>query len=212
VEAGWEYDRLANSADSSPERALTIARAFRDRGMASRATTLATRALARGAPRDVRTYRLLYPVGPEEVLLAESRAHKLDQALVAALIRQESGFNPRATSRVGAAGLMQLMPEVGRQIARSLDFPVWDRALLYQGDVNIRLGTVHLTALMGQYDQVAHVLAAYNAGASRVTRWRRKVGVEDPEVFVERIPFVETRDYVRIVLRNREMYRALYGW
>jgi soluble lytic murein transglycosylase len=212
MEAGWEYDRIASSADSSPERALAVARAFHDRGMPWRATALATRALSRGAPRDARTYRLLYPVAPEEVLLAESRAHGLDHALVAALIRQESGFNPRATSRVGAAGLMQLMPDVGRQIARSLDFPVWDRALLYQGDVNIRLGTMHLAALLKQYDDVTHALAAYNAGASRVTRWRRKAGTDDPELFVERIPFVETRDYVRIVLRNREMYRALYGW
>ena len=59
---------------------------------------------------------------------------------------------------------------------------------------------------------IEHILAAYNAGGSRVALWSQKRGVEDPEVFVERIPFVETRDYVRIVLRNRERYRALYGW
>ena len=54
-------------------------------------------------------------------------------------------------------------------------------------------------------------LAAYNAGASRVQRWSRRTGVDDPEVFIERIPYVETRDYVRIVMRNAELYRALHG-
>jgi soluble lytic murein transglycosylase len=56
------------------------------------------------------------------------------------------------------------------------------------------------------------VLAAYNAGVSRVERWVAKAGMDDPEVFAERIPFVETRDYVRIVQRNRDLYRVLYGW
>jgi soluble lytic murein transglycosylase len=56
------------------------------------------------------------------------------------------------------------------------------------------------------------VLAAYNAGGSRVDRWRTAPGVEDPELFVERIPYVETRDYVRIITRNMELYRGLYDW
>ena len=105
---------------------------------------------------------------------------------------------------------MQVMPSLGQALARSLRFPAWDPALLYEPDVNIQLGAIHLRDLDRTYSEVVHLLAAYNAGGSRVTRWKRKQGVRDPELFVERIPFVETRDYVRIVLRNQELYRSLY--
>jgi soluble lytic murein transglycosylase len=70
----------------------------------------------------------------------------------------------------------------------------------------------HLADLARRYEEPAHLLAAYNAGGSRVARWREKRGVDDPEMFTERIPFVETRDYVRIVQRNADLYRALYEW
>ena len=89
---------------------------------------------------------------------------------------------------------------------------MWDAALLFEPNVSLELGTSHLRAALSEYSSLPRALAAYNAGGSRVERWREKRGAEDPEVFTERIPFVETRDYVRIVLRNRELYRALYGW
>jgi soluble lytic murein transglycosylase len=95
-------------------------------------------------------------------------------------------------------------------VATSLRFPSWDPVLLYQPDVNVRLGAAHLAGVLRQYPAPAYALADYNAGRSRVVRWRQKPGADDPELFTERIPFVETRDYVRIVLRNRELYAALY--
>jgi soluble lytic murein transglycosylase len=76
--------------------------------------------------------------------------------------------------------------------------------------VSIELGTTHLAAELRRDVNPTHALAAYNAGRSRLTRWRNLRGSEDPELFIERIPYVETRDYVRIVLRNQEFYRALY--
>ena len=211
AEARWELDRLARSTDSSPERLLAIANAFRSQGLASQAIQLARRALARGAPSDARTYRLIYPVVHEDALLAEAAEHRLDVSLIAALIRQESNFNPAATSPAGARGLAQVMPELGERLARDLAYPVWDPILLYQPDVSIQLGAVHLGELFSRYDHRAHILAAYNAGTSRVERWFKRIGVEDPEVFAERISFVETRDYVRIIQRNEDIYRALYG-
>lgn len=211
AEARWELDRLARSTDSSPERLLVIANAFRSQGLASQAIQLARRALARGAAADARTYRLIYPVVHEDALLAEAAEHRLDPSLMAALIRQESNFNPAATSPAGARGLAQVMPELGERLARDLAYPVWDPILLYQPDVSIQLGAVHLGELFTRYDQRAHILAAYNAGISRVERWSKRIGVEDPEVFAERISFVETRDYVRIIQRNEDIYRALYG-
>ena len=212
AESRWEYDRLVRGSDSSPEHLLALANAFQRDGLASQAIQLARRALALGAAADARTYRLLYPVMLEDALLAEAEAHGLDAGLVAALIRQESMFNPVATSSVGARGLMQVMPDLGSRLAQSLAYPVWDPVLLYQPDVSLQLGAFHLQELTGRYDQPVHVLAAYNAGASRVERWSQRIGVEDPEVFTDRIPFAETRGYVRAIQRNQDIYRSLYAW
>jgi soluble lytic murein transglycosylase len=145
-------------------------------------------------------------------LVRQARARSIDPTLVAAIIRQESSFNPRAVSVAGARGLMQVMPSVGQQIARSLGYPLWDAGLLFDPDANLELGVTHLASSIRQYPDIVRVLAAYNAGGSRVTRWSAKAGTQDPEVFAERISFTETRDYVRIVQRNAELYRALYGW
>ncbi|HEX6059446.1 MAG TPA: lytic transglycosylase domain-containing protein, partial [Gemmatimonadaceae bacterium] len=212
-EEGLEYDRLEADAPASTERLLATAAALRRRGEATRGIRLAWKAMEAGSPRDARAYRLAYPLARRDVLVAEARARNLDPAFVAALIRQESSFNPRATSPAGARGLMQVMPALGRTLARSAGFPTWDPVLLYEPDVNLRFGMEHLADLVRQYDEPAHLLAAYNAGGSRVRRWREKRGVaDDPEMFTERIPFVETRDYVRIVQRNADLYRALYEW
>src|SRR5687767_11531361 len=210
TEADLEYGWLADATGRSVDSVLATAHAFRDRDMASRAIRLASRALSSGAERDRRVYQVLYPLAYEGVLMNEAERHRLDWALVAALIRQESSFEPSATSRAGARGLMQIMPPVGRRLASAEGYHVWDPALLYQPDVSLQLGMTHLAGLLRGYDHVAHALAAYNAGSSRAKRWLEKAGTDDPEVFVERIPFRETRDYVRIILRNRELYLSLY--
>jgi soluble lytic murein transglycosylase len=210
-ESRWELDRLVRSPDTSSERLLVLANAFRSQGMASQAIQLARRALAQGAPPDARTFRLIYPVMHADALLAEASEQGLDPSFVAAVIRQESNFNPAATSPAGARGLTQVMPELGERLARELNYPVWDPVLLYQPDVSLQLGAFHLRELLTRYDQRAHILAAYNAGSPRVERWSKRIGVTDPEVFAEQISFVETRDYVRIIQRNEEIYRALYG-
>jgi soluble lytic murein transglycosylase len=211
-EARSEYEQVARDAESSAEGLLAAAAALRGAGLASQGIRLARRAVARGAPADARVYRLLYPVVHAEGLVAEARARGLEPGFVAALIRQESLFDPRATSGAGARGLMQVMPEVGATVARTRGFPEWDPVLLWQPDVSLAIGTLHLSELAARYREPARVLAAYNAGISRVERWSGKNGMDDAEMFAERIPFVETRDYVRIVQRNRDLYRVLYGW
>ena len=212
AEAEREYDWVTTEAQRSTDATIAAAHAFHERGLTPRAIRLANRALWGGAPRDQYLFRVLYPVTYEGTLARQSARHGLDRALLAALIRQESSFEPRATSVAGARGLMQIMPTVGRQLARSADYPFWDVALLYQPDVSLELGTGHLAGLLRGYEDVTHALAAYNAGSSRAKRWLAKPGTDDPEVFVERIPFTETRGYVRVILRNRELYRTLYGW
>ncbi|MCU0620970.1 MAG: transglycosylase SLT domain-containing protein [Gemmatimonadales bacterium] len=211
-EATAERARFARDAAGDAERLLAAADIARRRGLPSQAIRLAMQAQKAGARKDARLYRLLYPLAFEDALKAESGRRQVDGSLVAALIRQESLYDPAATSSAGARGLMQLLPDVGRQVARGLSYATWDPVLLYQPDVNIELGTAHLADLLAQRGNVVEVLAAYNAGAHRVVRWRTKPGTDDPEVLAERIPYTETRDYVRIIQRNRALYRALYPW
>jgi soluble lytic murein transglycosylase len=211
-EARLEYaylERLARQTDSLST--LDAARQLVEAARAYRAIPLASTAAARAdSTTRVHAYRALYPAPLLELLVRESSRNGIDPALFAALVRQESWYNPRATSGAGARGFAQVMPNVGRAVARSLGFPHFDAALLYEPEASMTLGAAHLAASLRRYDDEPRALAAYNAGQSRVQRWVRKAGTDDPEVFIERIPFVETRDYVRIVLRNRELYRALY--
>ncbi|HEY9225195.1 MAG TPA: lytic transglycosylase domain-containing protein, partial [Gemmatimonadaceae bacterium] len=209
-EARFEYDALEDAAATSPDRALATAYAFAGHDQSSRAIRLAQK-LADGGRRDTRVYRVLFPILDHGELTRVSEANNLDPALVAGLIRQESAFNPRAVSVANARGLMQILPAVGQELSRSLAYPVWYPSLLFDPDANLQLGTAHLANYVKRYQTLPRVLAAYNAGGSRVTRWSTKIGMDDPEVFVERIPFVETRDYVRIVQRNASIYRAVWG-
>lgn len=209
-EAQAERSRLGREAAGSAERLLAAANLMAREGMPSEAISLARRAQTAGAPKDARLYRLIYPLGFEPALKGEAERTGVDPSLVAALIRQESLYNPGATSVAGARGLMQVMPDLGRRVARGLGYEGWDPVLLYEGDANLEIGTTHLRDLLTAQGNVVEVLAAYNAGAHRVARWRTRLGADDPELLAERIPFVETRDYVRIIQRNQALYRALY--
>ena len=211
VEAGFENDKMFHEALANPARLVATASALAGSDQASRSIALGKRAIddIGGTPAN---YRLYFPVLERETLIASSRENGLDPVLVAALIRQESNFNPLATSPVGARGLMQLMPDVGRLLAGTKGITPWTSEMLYEPAINIKLGTAHLSALVRKYPDVVKSLAAYNAGESRVAKWSTKAGAADPEVFTERIPFVETRDYVRTILRNRAYYQALYPW
>lgn len=211
AEARFEYDALESQAPTSPERLVATAAALRGAGQAVRSIRLANRIVNQGA-RDARSYRLLYPVLDRQQITDAAHAHALDPGLIAGLIRQESSFNPNAVSVAGARGLMQVLPSVGEQLARAAKYPLWDPVLLFDPDVNVQLGTAHLAGAFAQDSIAARVLAAYNAGAARIDRWGSKAGVSDPEVFAERIPFAETRDYVRVVQRNAVLYDALYSW
>lgn len=211
VEAGFESDRLFRDATDNPTTIVAAAHALAGSDQASRSIALGRRALDEIGPTPA-NYRLYFPVLERETLISSARENDLDPVFVASLIRQESNFNPRATSPAGARGLMQLMPSVGQSLASAKGIQPWDADMLYQPDISIRLGTAHLKALAHKYPEVEKVLAAYNAGESRVTKWSTKTGSADPEVFTERIPFVETRDYVRIILRNQAYYKALYPW
>ena len=132
-------------------------------------------------------------------------------SLALAVARVESNFDPRARSRVGARGVMQIMPATGRQIARQKRVR-FRTSSLYDPSTSLDFGTHYLREVSDRFQgAVEKTLAGYNAGPHRVNTWmKRRPGLPEEE-FIETIPFTETRFYVRLVLANREEYRRLYG-
>lgn len=211
-ELAWERTDLMTATSAPPERLLALADLLRRDGQPSAASALGRRALRAGAPADTRTYRLIYPLLHEEEVRQQAAAAGVDPIVVAALIRQESNWEAGARSRVGALGLMQVMPATGAELARALGIKRWSTDRLLDPATNIRLGTHYLASTLRRFDgNLPRALAAYNAGASRVSGWATGAAAADAELFVERITFTETRDYVRIVQRNLALYRSLYG-
>ncbi len=135
----------------------------------------------------------------------------LDPYLVAALVRQESAFNPSAISHANAIGLMQLLPGVGRLVAKDLKIRHFSPAMLTVPAVNLRMGTKYFKEMVSQFGAVEYALAAYNAGSTRVIDWQGSAKYRDIPEFVESIPFTETREYVQAIQRNANVYRQLYG-
>ncbi len=155
-------------------------------------------------------WRILYPLGFEERIQERSGHWKLDPYLVASLIRQESVFVPRTRSPVGARGLMQVMPATGRALAR-LEGVSYRTSRLYDPGVSIRFGTRYLRQLLDRFAERPELaLAGYNAGPHRVRDWTDMDMGIPAEVFIEEIPFTETRNYVKLILRNEKIYRRLY--
>lgn len=140
-----------------------------------------------------------------------SSENGLDPYLVAALIRQESAFNPNAVSHANAVGLMQLLPKVGRGVAKQEKMKHFTTQELFQPRVNLQLGTKYFRSMVDRFGSFEYALAAYNAGVDRVQDWSKQGTYRDPQEFVESIPFTETREYVENIMRNVSVYRQLYG-
>ena len=140
-----------------------------------------------------------------------SSSNALDPYLVASLIRQESEFNPNAVSRANAVGLMQLLPKVGKGVARQEKIKHFTPQSLFTPEMNLRLGTRYFRAMVDKFGGFEYALAAYNAGVDRVETWKSYGKYRDPQEFVESIPFTETREYVQAILRNESVYKQLYG-
>jgi soluble lytic murein transglycosylase len=152
----------------------------------------------------------LFPRPYWENLKRYSSENNLDPFVVASLIRQESEFNPAAISPANAMGLMQILPRVGQQLAKSEKIKGFNDAMLLDPSTNIQLGTLYFKQLLAKYDgHLEYALAAYNAGSGRVDDWRKN-NYRDIHEFVESIPFTETREYVEAIMRNVAVYQRLY--
>lgn len=155
--------------------------------------------------------QILYPLSFRNEIEARAAQAGVDAALVAALICQESTFDPRAVSQVGARGLMQIMPMTGRLLARSLGRR-FRRDALHDPSTSLTFGTTYLRDMLARFGgREERALAAYNAGPHRVDAWTTGRPDVSAEEFVESIPFTETRNYVMTILSNREQYRRIYG-
>lgn len=162
------------------------------------------------APRHF--WELLFPMPWQNDLMRNAKRQNLDPYIVAALIRQESEFNPAAVSHANAYGLAQILPSTGRQLARRNGVRKFRSTMLFQPATNLQLGATYLRSLLDQWGgKWEQTLASYNAGKTHVNDWSTWASYEDPAEFIETIPFTETRDYVQAVLRNAAMYRKVYG-
>ena len=152
---------------------------------------------------------LRFPTPYREQVEHYSRMHKLDPAITYAILRKESAFRVDAVSPVGALGLMQVMPQTGKQIARELKLRPPGRHGLLEMDTNLRFGSYYLSSMLDRYGgNLALAAAAYNAGPHRVSMWVERNPDVLPTVWIEGISFAETRDYVKSVLA----FRAVFDW
>jgi len=143
---------------------------------------------------------------------SDAQGQQLDPYLVASLIRQESEFSPSVVSKANAYGLMQLLPSTGKGLAKKIGDKHFSTAELLSPTTNLQLGTIDLRLSIDRYGgQVEYALAAYNAGDGPVRTWIAMNDYKDVPEWVESIPYTETREYVQSIMRNREMYKAVYG-
>jgi soluble lytic murein transglycosylase len=153
-------------------------------------------------------FALRYPLPYHDVFREYARTHGVDEAWVLGLVRQESRFNIEARSSAGAAGLMQVMPRTARYVAAKIGLRNYRPRSVTEIETNVTLGTGYLKLVMEQLGHPVLASAAYNAGPARARRWR-DARVLEGAIYVESIPFPETRDYVKKVMANSVFYAAV---
>ena len=211
-----ELEAVSAGAVIDPDRAWALATAFAQMGEPGRSLRALRRAFGPaaegGAPGlTTRFWELYYPLGYGETVREAAQRVGLDPYFVAAVIREESSYDPRARSGVGAVGLMQLMPDTARVVAQELGLPSDEPGGLWDPAFNVTLGARYLATLRGRFQEPLLAVAGYNAGPHRVQRWLADRATADLEEFVDQIPFDETRGFVKRVFTSWQHYRRLYG-
>jgi soluble lytic murein transglycosylase len=209
-----EGESAARRFAQRPYALLLLAEGLRDADHTVEAIRIGRRLLEmRGGAWDERLLRVVFPFPYRAVLADEAERADVDPWLLAGLVRQESSFNHAARSWVGATGLSQIMPSTGAWLAPAAGVKNYDPELLAVPEINLRMGARYLRDQLRRYHGARDLaLAAYNAGPGRADRWKSELGYgRDVDAFRDRIPFAETREYVKVVIRNAEVYRRLYG-
>jgi soluble lytic murein transglycosylase len=201
---GWataEWNEALSRFDDTQRRiAVEVAR---DNGWFDRAVFSLGR-----QPDEQRLYTLRFPLHHDDTIKREATKHNIDPAWVAAEIRAESIFNPKARSGANAMGLMQVLPGTGAGVAKRWSIPYAGAASLYDADTNIAIGTAYLREMEDKYGVPYVAIAAYNAGPAPTARWQAQRPGFDPDVWIETISYKETREYVARVLA----FSVIYDW
>ena len=198
------YKVLQDTRDKGQQ--VQLAQLAADQGWHRMAIDAATRAQAWDAL-DIR-----FPTPYRQVFDTHAAVHNVPSTELMAIARRESAFFPRAESPVGARGLMQIMPATGKQVACSLRTP-HTKSDLYDVEHNVLLGSAYYRQLLDRYEgNRVFALTAYNAGPHRVDRWRNKPDESMPvELWIETIPYRETRNYVQAVLAYNVVFAHRLG-
>ena len=152
-----------------------------------------------------KVYKLEYT----EYIKKYANEYNVDEYLIYAIIKAESNFEPNAESHRGAKGLMQLMYSTAEDISKRIGIELNEENIL-EPDININLGTKYISMLIQKYNNTNLALAAYNAGSGNVDGWIEKGTLKSDGSDIENVPFTETNNYVRKILRDYEIYKNIY--
>lgn len=155
--------------------------------------------------------RFFFPIPYRQIIFSEAAGVGIDGYLLAAVIKTESNYNPRAVSVKGARGLMQVMPETGRQVAGDIGIRNYSPDLLFNPEINIKIGAAYISDLRREYGgNTVEALAAYNAGGGNVKKWIDQGIWDGDRARVDQIPYPETRQFIRKILFYDQAYKYLY--
>lgn len=212
--AAAEYNAAA--ADAPDDAAIGLSRiAFESGDVMAAVKTLEIRILESSAFYDRAVTQpsvseILYPIHYTDLLAVEGAKYDIDPVWLLSIIRQESRFNPLARSSSNAMGLMQIIPSTAQWIADKLNYGRIKSADMYTPELNIKFGVWYFNHLLNKFDgEYALAIAAYNGGPGNVGRWIGRSDPKDIDLFIERIPRDETRDYTKKVLHNYFVYSKL---
>lgn len=214
LEMGMKELSQITSEKDSQEFSYYLAQLFKKAGGYQRAIGLSWDISRRNRHHSISPSlaEILFPKPYVENARKESSQYNLSPYLVMGLMRQESAFNKKVVSSAQAIGLMQLLPSTATRVARSMGTNLPDRSDLKKPVVNIQLGVKYLSGLLNEFeDNIIFALASYNAGPGKVKEWIETRSDLKPLEFMESIPYKETRNYVKKVLRNYVIYKTLYG-
>ncbi len=214
-EAVQEMTHAQRAHGRSPRLTATLAWVYRQQGEIRPAINAMRQAYPQylsvegdALPREIQ--EVIFPLDYVPLIKRYSAQHDLDPFVVAALIGQESSYVADVRSPANAWGLMQILPSTGRQLARVDGVRRFRTQMLTDPETNVRLGTRYLATLVRNHGGVPYALAAYNAGAARVIRWKAQRGNIEQAEFIDDIPFPETQIYVKKILGTAVDYRRLY--
>lgn len=156
--------------------------------------------------------KIMYPQKYSNLVSVYANEYNVDEDLIFATIKTESNFNQNAVSSQGAIGLMQLMEKTAKEIMPKIDINFEEESIkdeLLKPDINIEVGTKYLSILIEKYKNIEVALTAYNAGIGNVDNWIEKGIIKADGSDIQNIPYKETNNYVRSILRDYKIYKGL---